>query len=123
MTAMPLIDYAAVRARIPMLRVLTLLDFQPTHRRGDQLRGRCPLPQCPSTSRRSFSVNVGRHVYRCFACRSQGNQLDLWSAARQLPLPQAALDLCRSTNTPVPQRLTRSKLRNSHQPTPRPATG
>ena len=119
---MPLIDYAALRVQVPMLRVLTLLDFEPTHRRGDQLRGRCPLPQCQSANRRSFSVNVARHIYRCFACHAQGNQLDLWAAVRQLPLYEAALDLCRITKTPVPKRLSDWTSRNSHRPTLRPTT-
>ncbi|MEX0641727.1 MAG: hypothetical protein WD468_03450, partial [Pirellulales bacterium] len=32
--------------------------------------------------------------FRCFTCGASGNQLDLWSAAQQLPLFEATIDLC-----------------------------
>jgi hypothetical protein len=49
--AMPLadllpIDYAALRAQLPMSQVLELLAFRPMRVRGPQLRGPCPLPDC-----------------------------------------------------------------------------
>jgi DNA primase len=80
-----------------MAQVLALLGFQATSRRGDQLRGPCPIPGCRSTSRRAFSVHLTRQVYRCFGCGSHGNSLDLWAATRRFPLHAAALDLCQAT--------------------------
>ena len=85
-----------------MREVLDLIGFRPTSRRGPQLRGRCPIPDCPSSSRRTFSVHLVRQGYRCFACGSQGNALDLWAAVRRLPLHEAALDLCRTLNLVPP---------------------
>ena len=38
-----LIDYRALRHQIPMERVLDLIDYHPTSRRGRQLRGACPF--------------------------------------------------------------------------------
>ncbi len=112
------IDYAALRAQLPMSQVLELLAFRPMRVRGPQLRGPCPLPDCPSGSAPHFSVNLQRHVYQCFACRSAGNQLDLWAAVHRLSLAAAAVHLCRVTQTPVPRRLAAS----SDRPSPRSAT-
>jgi DNA primase len=112
------IDYAALRAQIPMSRVLELLGFRPARAGGPQLRGPCPLPNCPPVRPPRFSVNLQRHIYQCFACGSAGNQLDLWAAAHQLSLPAAAVHLCRVTQIPVPRRLTASATR----PSPRSAT-
>ncbi len=112
------IDSAALRAQIPMSRVLDLLGFRPLRGRSPQLRGHCPLRNCPPVLPPRFSVNLQRHIYRCFACRSAGNQLDLWAAAQQLSLPAAAVHLCRVTATPVPRRQATSP---SHEAT-RPAT-
>ncbi len=88
------IDYRELRRRITIREVLDLLGFQPTSRRGPQLRGPCPIPGCSSTSDRSFSVHLARQVYHCFACHSHGNALDLWAAVRGLPSYEAAMDLC-----------------------------
>jgi len=112
------IDYAALRAQIPMRRALELLGFRPTRAVGPQLRGPCPLPNCPPVRPPRFSVNLQRHIYQCFACGSAGNQLDLWAAAHQLSLPAAAIHLCRVTQIPVPRRLTAS----APHPSPRSAT-
>jgi hypothetical protein len=121
---MPGIDYRQLRARVSMRQVLTLLGFQPTHVRGDQVRGPCPLhgglekSQIPTSLQRAghrasapastrgesapFSAHLEKHVYRCFACGSQGNQLDLWAAAQRLPLHAAALDLCQAARVSPP---------------------
>ena len=112
------IDYAALRAQIPMSRVLELLGFRPARAGGPQLRGPCPLPNCPPVRPPRFSVNLQRHIYQCFACGSAGNQLDLWAAAHQLLLAVAAVDLCRAAQLPVPRRITDSATR----PSPHSAT-
>lgn len=110
---MPGIDYHQLRQRITMSQVLDLLGFQATWQQGSQLRGPCPLPGCSATSSRTFSVHRSRQVYHCFACRSQGNALDLWAAVRGLSLHQAALDLCQLTNLDPPW------LPESRTPSPR----
>jgi DNA primase len=94
---MPGIDYRELRRQITMRKVLDLIGFQPTCRRGPQLRGPCPIPGCRSASDRPFSVHLARQVYQCFACGSHGNALDLWAAVRGLSTYEAALDLCHVT--------------------------
>jgi len=99
---MPGIDYHQVRRQVSMTQVLDLLGFQATGRRGPQLRGACPIPGCCSTSNRTFSVHLTRQVYRCFACDSHGNPLDLWASVHSLPLHTATVDLCRTAGLPLP---------------------
>jgi len=85
-----------------MEQVLHLLGFEPSNRSGVQWYGRCPLPGCTSSRRHSFSVNVAQGRYCCHRCHSHGNQLELWAAATELPLYQAAIDLCQRLGRDVP---------------------
>jgi DNA primase len=110
---MPALDYRALRREIGIAAVLDLLHFVPQKRRGDQLGGRCPLHRARCAGH-AFSANLRRNAYRCFQCGSCGNQLDLWAAATQQPLYQAAIDLCAKLNQPVPwlpQRTRQTKFR------------
>jgi DNA primase len=100
---MPGIDFDRVRTEITMEQVLSLLGFRPSTRSGVQWYGSCPLHGSgPGRRRRSFSVNVMIGRYCCHRCGSRGNQLELWAAAARLPLPQAAVDLCRRLGHDVP---------------------
>lgn len=96
------IDFRALRAAVSMETVLQRLRFVPRQRRGDQVRGPCPLHRPPSPTSRSFSAHLTKQAYRCFHCGSSGNQLDLWAAATQQPLYQAAIALCAQLRQPVP---------------------
>jgi len=76
--------------------------------------GACPIHGESAEGRhRSFSVNLSKGVFRCFHpdCGAQGNVLDLWSAVKNLPLREAALDMMQvlglSQNTPEQRRGTR----------------
>ena len=104
---MPGIDFARLRAEITMEQVLDRLGFQPVARSGDQLRGPCPVHGSSSSRSRTFSVNVRHRRYYCHKCRSHGNQLELWAAVRDLPLYEAAVDLCRALGHPVPRKTRR----------------
>ena len=98
---MPGVDYAAVRDQISILDVLGLLNFQPVGRSGDWLRGPCPLEW--DEDPRVFAVNIVTDRYYCHACHGSGNQLELWRDMQGLTLFQAARDLCRRLNIPVPE--------------------
>ncbi len=88
-----------------MLEVLRLLGFKPIERCGHQLRGPCPIHGSSSPRSRSFSVNTGKNVFRCFAgsCGARGNQLDLWAAAMTLPLYEASILLAERLGIEVPR--------------------
>jgi DNA primase len=96
------IDYRALRNQVPVRRVLDLINYHLTSRRGHRLRGACafhvperPLPHC-------FSAALTTAPFRCFDCGAQGTQGDLWSSLRSLPLHEATLDLCEHSNVRIP---------------------
>lgn len=97
-------DYAAIRQRVSIGQILALVGFQPASRRGDQVRGKCPIHGSDRDRSRVFSVNLRRNVYRCFSprCASKGNQLDLYVAATGLSPYDAVIDLCSKLGMDVP---------------------
>jgi hypothetical protein len=100
---MPGVDFERIRAVVTMEQVLNLLGFEPSSRSGSQWYGRCPLNDCRAgRGRRSFSVNVASGRYCCHRCRSHGNPLELWAAATQQSVYQAAIDLCRRLGCEIP---------------------
>jgi DNA primase len=119
---MPRIDYQTLRSQVPMRRVLALIGYTPLRIQGDQWRGRCPLRPCRSDSPRCFSAHLTRHIYRCFACGSQGNALDLWRALTGLPLHQAAQQLCHELGLPVPVKPRSRNSKTQSLPTTTSAT-
>ena len=99
---MPLIDLRQARAEIRLAMVLELLGWRARERRGDQVRGPCPVHGSSSPSSRSFSAHLGRNIWRCFRCESSGNALDLWSRATRQELHPAVLELYRRLARAVP---------------------
>ncbi len=91
---MPGLDFQRLRSEIPMAEVLELLGFVATNGRGHQLYGPCPLHIAKEQRSRRFSVNLKTGRFYCRECRRFGNQLELWAAARRLPIYDAAVDLC-----------------------------
>ncbi len=98
---MPGVDFSELRRRISLRHVLALLDFHPIRSSKSQFRGRCPFG-C-SDSVRSFVAYLESNRYYCFSCRRCGNPLDLWATVKQLPLYEAATDLCRRLHIDVPR--------------------
>lgn len=99
---MPGIDFNTLRDEITMEQVLELIHFAPSSRLGDQWRGPCPVHQSASSRSRSLSVNLSTRRYYCHKCQSKGNQLELWAQINQLPIYNAAINLCRALGRPVP---------------------
>ena len=100
---MPGVDFERIRGVVTREPVLNLLGFEPTRRSGPQWYGSCPLADCGAGHRRrSFSVNVASGRYSCHRCRSHGNPLELWAAATQQSVYQAAIDLCRRLGCNIP---------------------
>lgn len=98
---MPGIDFDALRKDISILEVLQLLDFQCVARRGERLRGVCPMG-C-SQDPRVFVVNVNTDRYYCQSCHCYGNQLELWSETQGLPFFQAVENLCHRLHIDPPR--------------------
>ena len=90
------IDFAAVRHHVSIEQILAHLDhLHQLTGSGAQRRGPCPVHAPGSRRGRTFSVNLDKNSFRCFAsgCGVQGNPLDLWAAVHGLPLRAAAVDL------------------------------
>jgi DNA primase len=99
---MPLVDLRQARADIRLGWVLGLLGGQPRQRRGEQVRGACPLHGSTAPRGRSFSAHLGRGVWHCFRCGASGNALDLWARATGQSLYQAVVDLYDRLGQEVP---------------------
>jgi DNA primase len=108
---MPGIDYTLLRQQLSLAQVLELLGFTATVRRGPEVRGPCPVHGSSRPRSRSFAAHLQKHCWRCFACGSGGNALDLYAAATRLPLYEAALQLCARLHWPVPWRRTPASRR------------
>ena len=96
------IDFAALRRQLRLGQVLELLGFVPSSRAGVQVRGPCPVHGSQTARSRSFAAHLERQCWQCFRCGAHGNALDLWAAATQVPLYEAALDLCRRLHLEIP---------------------
>jgi DNA primase len=99
---MPALDYRAARQRVRLAEVLHLLDYVPRTRRGDQVRGPCPVHHSRTPRSRSFSADLGKHLWHCFGCGAGGNALDLWAAVTRQQLHAAVLDLFARLGREVP---------------------
>jgi hypothetical protein len=99
---MPLIDLRAARAEVGLAVVLELLDWRARERRGEQVRGPCPVHGSSSPGSRSFSAHLGRNVWRCFVCQAQGNALELWATVTGQPLYAGVLELYQRLGRGVP---------------------
>jgi DNA primase len=100
---MPLVDFRQARREVRLGVVLELLNWQPRERRGEQVRGECPLHGATSPRSRSFSAHLGRGVWHCFRCGASGNALELWAVATGKGLYQAVLDLYDRLGQEVPR--------------------
>jgi len=96
------IDYRELRSRIGIRQVLDLIGWHAATVHAVQLRGPCPLHRSSNTKSRTFSVNVDRDIFRCFKCSRAGNQLDLYAALTDLPLYDAATELCEQLGLDIP---------------------
>jgi hypothetical protein len=99
---MPLIDFRQAREEVRLARVLELLGWRARERRGDQVRGPCPVHRSTSPRSRSLSAHLGRGVWQCFVCGASGNALDLWACVSGQKLYPAVLALYRQLGRAVP---------------------
>jgi DNA primase len=99
---MPLVDFRSARREVRLAAVLELLRWQARERRGEQVRGACPLHGSTSPRSRSLSAHLGRGVWRCFVCGAAGNALELWACATGQGLYPAVLQLYDRLGQAVP---------------------
>jgi hypothetical protein len=86
------VDFTELKERITFAQVLARLEVQAgLEQAGDELRGPCPICKRGDAKSKSFSINVGKQVFQCFACKRRGNVLDFTAAARDTDVHRAAL--------------------------------
>lgn len=92
------LDFASLRQQVSMEAALRRLGHFESLRGRRQCRGPCPIHKASGAASRSFSVNLDKNIFQCFAaeCGARGDVLDLWAAIHQLPLPAAAAHLART---------------------------
>jgi len=90
---MPGLDYREARSRLRLAEVLELLGFEASCRRGEQVRGPCPVHRSRTPGSRSFAAHLGKNIWHCFGCGAGGNALDLWVTVTRQPLHAAVIDL------------------------------
>lgn len=94
------VDFAVVKAAVPLSEVLRLLGWSPTYKQGKRCRGWCPLHSSDPHGSRIFATN-GDQWY-CHKCKTGGDQLELYARVRGLTLYGAAIELCKRVCLPVP---------------------
>jgi len=99
---MPAIDFREARSGLRLVEVLELVGFAPCWRRGDQVRGPCPVHGSRTARSRSFAAHLGKGVWHCFRCGAGGNVLDLWVAVTRQGVHAAVIDLYRRLGREVP---------------------
>ncbi len=74
----PWVDYGELRRRLDMEEVLGWMDWRSNSRKGEYLRGSCPLcGDGKSPKARHFVVHVSRKLFKCFGCDEGGDVLVL----------------------------------------------
>jgi DNA primase len=110
---MPALDFREARSRLQLAEVLDLLGFEASYRRGDQVRGPCPVHRSRRPASRSWAAHLGKNVWHCFRCGAGGNALDLWVAVTRQPLHAAVIDLYTRLGREVPW-LGRARTQEKH---------
>jgi transposase len=92
-TPEPWIDFAHVKAQLPLARLFAHLGRK-LRVTGHQGRCACPIHRGDGRGR-TLSVNLDDNVYQCFdpKCASTGDVIDLWAALHRMSLREAAVDL------------------------------
>lgn len=90
------VDFKSIKAAVTLQMVLEHYKVAGLEREGNELRGRCPIhPSSTGGGARSFSVNLEKNAFKCFAsnCDAHGNVLDFVAAKEGCSVKDAALKL------------------------------
>jgi len=91
------VDFGLIKRSVKFEAVLRWYDVKGLKRRGDQLRGRCPVHDRGAED--AFHVSLSKNIFRCFYCEAQGNVLDFVAAMERCSILQAARILQQSIPT------------------------
>ena len=70
------VNFKEIKEKVPFSEVLDHYSVT-TKQKGDQWQGFCPLPGHEGEKKSpSFSVNIKKGIWQCFACKAKGNVID-----------------------------------------------
>lgn len=90
------VDFKAVKEAVNIDKVLEhygLHSIDWAKPSEEERRGKCPFPGSNCKGARSFSINVKRNIFHCFACKARGNILDFVAKMEGCTIRDAALKL------------------------------
>ena len=85
------VDFRTVKAAVTMRMALDHYGVNWLRKRGDELRGRCPIHKGEGTD--TFHGNLVKNAFQCISCESRGNVLDFVAAMEQCTVREAAVKL------------------------------
>jgi len=85
------VDFQAVKAAVTMRMALEHYGINWLRKRGDELRGRCPIHK--GEGQNSFHASLNKGAFQCFSCSARGNVLDFVAAMEQCSIRDAAVKL------------------------------
>jgi DNA primase len=85
------VDFKAVKATVTLEMALDHYAVNWLRRKGDELRGRCPIHQGDGED--AFHANLEKNAFHCFSCKARGNVLDFIAAMEKCSVRDAALKL------------------------------
>lgn len=85
------VSYAAVKAEVPIERVLERIGHPFVRKPDGHIEAICPIHK--GSHRRQFKTTTNGRGFKCFSCGVSGNVLDLVAALEGLELREAAVRL------------------------------
>jgi DNA primase len=87
------VDFNLIKTVVTMEMLIVQYGLTGLTRRGDEVRGTCPIHQGKSPT--EFSVNLVKNTFCCFApkCKARGNVLDFVAKMEHCTVKDAALKL------------------------------
>jgi hypothetical protein len=111
-TDRPRIDWRSIRGQVDLPLVAETLLGPPDRREGGRLLWRCPFHEERTPS---FTIQPGRHSWKCWGCNEHGDAADLVAKVEHLEFPHSARRAAEIAGVYLPDSAER------RPPKPRPA--
>lgn len=96
------INFNGYRSGIMLQYVIQHFDLRSANGTTLRRRGPCPLCTLNKPHSRHLAVNIHEGVWFCHGCKKAGTALTLYALIAKVNVYQAAKDLSKISNTPVP---------------------
>src|SRR5260370_22760869 len=112
MDSNPFVDFRAVKAAVNISMALDHYGVNWLRKRGDELRGRCPIHKGEGTD--TFHATLAKNAFHCFSCKARGNVLDFVAAMEQCTVRDAAVRL--ADWFAIPEQKVNPQIQGVHTP-------